>query len=551
MTDISNFFFYLFSISVVYFVILGFGSLVKNFFYKDFFFKFLAGYFFIGLISLFANFFTPISSQISILVTFLGIVIFFINYRDFNKKELLALFFIYIASSIILILYSDHPIDSNMYHHPFVSYLNAEKIIFGVANIQFRFGHISFLQYVQAILISDYFHILNISAPNIILFISFIYFCGKKIISYKEVNFISLLILILSSFLLIKYGRYREFGNDIIPLLVSFYALIRVIEVIFLNKEKNLMLFNLAPLYGIFIFTHKISYIFSVLIFLVLINLKNLNLKAINFRIIIVFFIFTSLWLTKNYINSTCLTYPMAFTCFENTNWSLGYISKVESASYLTELWSKGFISNPDWQKINLSEYIQNFNWVENWLRSHFIKILEKLSPIFSALLIIFGLGFIYKQKKIETFNFRKLYFIIFFIFIGLIIWFIKAPLFRYGAFYVVSFISLIFLVIYSYLFGFNNKFKKKYLSYLFLFSLVFFALKNIDRIIESKKSFLPETVFKFNDSDVKFKFLGNKKIKILKPDGHLCYYSYYLCSHEVHRDIKVIKYGNYFITRH
>ena len=548
--DTLNFFYYLFSISLVYFVILGFGSLVKNYFYKDFFFKCLAGYFFIGLISLFANFFSPISSQISMLVTFLGIVIFFINYKDFDKKELLVLFLIYIGSSIILILYSDHPIDSNMYHHPFVSYLNAEKIILGVANIQFRFGHISFLQYAQAILISDYFHILNISTLNIILFISFIYFCAKKIISSKKVNFISLLILILSSFLLIKYGRYREFGNDIIPLLISFYALIRVIEEIFSNKEKNLMLFNLAPLYGIFIFSHKISYTFSVLIFLVLINFKNLNLKSINFRIVIIFFIFTFLWLTKNYINSTCLTYPLAFTCFENTNWPLGYISTAESASYLTELWSKGFISHPDWQKLNLSEYIQDFNWVENWLRSHFIKILEKLSPIFSALLIIFSLGFIFKKKKIEVFNYKKLYFVIFFVFIGLVVWFVKAPLFRYGAFYIVSFISLISLVLYSYLFSYNNKFKKKYLNYLFLFSLVFFVFKNIDRIVKSKKTFLPETVFKFND-DESFYFLGNKSIKILHPKGRLCYYSYYLCSHETHKNIKVIKYGNYFITKY
>ena len=548
--DTLNFFYYLFSISLVYFVILGFGSLVKNYFYKDFFFKCLVGYFFIGLISLFVNFFSPISSQISIIVTFLGIVIFLINHKEFDKKELLALFLVYITSSIILILYSDHPIDSNMYHHPFVSYLNAEKIIFGVANIQFRFGHISFLQYAQAILISDYFHILNISTPNIILFISFIYFCAKKIILSKEVDFISLLILILSSFLLIKYGRYREFGNDIIPLVTSFYVLIRVIEEIFSNKEKNLLLFNLAPLYGIFIFAHKISYAFSVLIFLVLINFKNFNFKSINFRIIIIFFIFSFLWITKNYINSTCLTYPIGFTCFDNTNWSLGYISTVESASYLTELWAKGFISNPDWQKLNLSEYIKNFNWVENWLRSHFIKILEKLSPIFAALLIIFSLGFIFKQKKIEIFNYRKLYFVIFFIFIGLVVWFVKAPLFRYGAFYIVSFLSLVSLIFYSYLFGFNKKFKKKYLNYLFLLSLVFFAFKNIDRIIKSEKNFLPETVFKFND-DESFYFLGNKSIKILHPKGRLCYYSYYLCSHETAKNIKVIKYGNYFITKY
>ena len=543
---------YLISIITVYFVILGFGSLVKKIFYKDFFFKFLSGYFFIGLISLFLNFFVPISTLVSLSIIVLGIILFLINFKNFDKKETLSLLLIYIAFSIILILYTEHPIDTNMYHHPFVSYLNAEKIIFGIANVQFRFGHISFLQYVQAILTNDYFHILNLSAPNIILYVSFIYFCAKKILSFKDVNFISLLIVILSSFLLIKYGRYREFGNDIIPMLVSFYALIKIVEEILLNKKTNLILFNLAPLYGIFIFAHKISYIFSVLIFLVLINFKKLNLKIFNFRIMIIFFIFSFLWLIKNYINSTCLIYPIPFTCFENTNWSLGFRSTVASVSYLTELWSKAFIANPDWQSLNLLEYMKNFNWVENWLNSHFIKILEKLSPVFSALLIIFSLGFIFKQKKIETFNYSKLYFVIFFIFVGLVIWFIKAPLFRYGAFYVVSFISLIFLVLYSYFFGFNKKFKKDYLNYLFLFSLVFFIFKNINRIIKSDSDFFPKTIFEFNDKSGIFEFYELKNIKILHPSGgRLCRYSYYVCSHEVPQNIKVIEYGNYLITKY
>ena len=143
------------------------------------------------------------------------------------------------------------------------------------------------------------------------------------------------------------------------------------------------------------------------------------------------------------------------------------------------------------------------------------------------------------------------MYFVIFFVFIGLVVWFVKAPLFRYGAFYIVSFISLISLVLYSYLFSYNNKFKKKYLNYLFLFSLVFFVFKNIDRIVKSNKSFLPETVFKFDGNDESFEFLGNEKVKILKPNGRLCYYSYYLCSHEVHKGIKIIEHGNYFITRY
>ena len=41
--------------------------------------------------------------------------------------------------------------DAGLYHLPFINIINQEKIIVGLSNLHFRFGHISILQYTSAI----------------------------------------------------------------------------------------------------------------------------------------------------------------------------------------------------------------------------------------------------------------------------------------------------------------------------------------------------------------------------------------------------------------
>ena len=486
----------------------------------------------------------------SISLISIGLILFIINFKYFNKKkELFYLLLVYLFSSLFLILYSEHPIDSNMYHHPFVSYLNSEKIIFAVANIQFRFGHISFLQYVQASLTNNYFNILNLSAPNIILYISFIYFCAEKIFTTKKINFVYLLITILSSFLLIKYGRYREFGNDLIPMLVSFYALIRITEEILFKKNSNILL-NFFPIYVIFIFAHKISYIFSALIFLTILNIKKFDYRNLNKKIIIIFLLFSFTWIAKNFINTSCFAYPIVSSCITTTSWQLTGLSDPVSTAWLTEIWAKDFITHPDWQNINLKEYGKNFNWVNNWLNNHFIKILEKLSPIFIFLIYIFMVGFIYKKNNLNKNIEKKIYLMLLFCLLGVVVWFINAPIFRYGSFYLISSLSIFSILIYNKFFGFNKNLKIKYLNFLFIFSLIFFIGKNINRIYKSETEFFPTTILEFKEIDKNYEILGNDKIKIIKAKGRVCFYTSQLCSHEVPNNIKIIKYGNYVITK-
>ena len=41
-------------------------------------------------------------------------------------------------------------LDAGLYHLPFISIVNENKILIGLANLHFRFGHISIIQYGSA-----------------------------------------------------------------------------------------------------------------------------------------------------------------------------------------------------------------------------------------------------------------------------------------------------------------------------------------------------------------------------------------------------------------
>ena len=124
-------------------------------------------------IDCYPSFFFRINNEFSIILVLFGVILFIKNYNKNFKKEFLFFLISLIILSPLLFGYSDHPIDANMYHHQYVSYLKSEKIIFGIANIQFRFGHISFLQYVQSIFTNDFFHIISLSSINIIFYFAF------------------------------------------------------------------------------------------------------------------------------------------------------------------------------------------------------------------------------------------------------------------------------------------------------------------------------------------------------------------------------------------
>ena len=520
-------------------------------FCNEIFFKILTGYTFIGTLTLIFHFFFNIGNLFSLFLIINGLAILGYFFYKKLKREVFIFLIILIFISPVLFGYSDHPIDSDMYHHPYISYLKSEKIIFAIANIQFRFGHISFLQYTQSALSNDYLHNISIASINIIFYFSFIFFIFKKIKLQKNFDYTFLACVLISCFLLVKFARYREYGNDLIPLLVSFYFLIYIIQEI--EKETSLSKFsiNLIFPFFVFMFIHKISYSFTFLIFLILINFKTNFFKNIKLSYLLVFLIIFFVWLLKNYITTSCLAYPLELSCLKNSLYHLSGIADPSKASWLTTIWSKGFIDHPDWRNLDLNNFVSGLNWVPTWIRGHFIKILEIMSPLF-FIIFLFILFFLFKKKEI-TFDYKiyskykkKFFLLSILIFLGLCIWFLKAPVFRYGAFYIISFIVILFISFLSHFFEFKKFNNISYFKNIFLVCFVFFMIKNCLRIYDSNTSFFPKTVS--NNYMERFDVKSINGLIMLKSPGESCYYTKYICSHETPKGIKVKKLKNYYM---
>jgi len=540
---------------LIFSTIYSYGLIVTNLVFKkqkiDIFIIIISGYTFIGVLTLIFHFFFKINDTYSVIIFIFGFIFFIFNF-NFSKsklKEFIFLSLIIVLLGFILFAYSDHPIDANMYHHPYISYLKSEKIIFGIANIQFRFGHISFLQYIQAALSNGLMHDISLASINIIFYITFIFYFSFEIFESKKFNFLLILKILLVSFVLIKFSRYREYGNDLIPLLVSIYFLIKIFDVNNLRLPNSKILFNLALPFAAFMFLHKISYLFVFLIFLPLIKyIKFRKIKKDDLKFFGIFVILILPWLAKNYINTSCLAYPIEITCFENSLFILNGLAEPSNAAWLTEIWAKGFIDNPNWEKLDLDVYRKNLNWLPTWLGGHFNKILEKISPlIFIQILMLFYL-FLKKDEFIVFKKNRKIsiFFLLIFVanFLGMLIWFLKAPTFRYGSFYIIAFITLLYILILGYFFKIKETNNFIFFKIIFLIALLFFIFKNLNRIYNSNKLFFPKTTKNITN----YNFYNKNGLNLLSPINDVCYFTNLICSHEIPKEIKINKIGNYYI---
>ena len=68
-----------------------------------------------------------------------------------KKFKIFTLVITTIISFLLILLSNINRPDAGLYHLPYISLLNENKILLGSANIHFRFGHIS-LQYINDIL---------------------------------------------------------------------------------------------------------------------------------------------------------------------------------------------------------------------------------------------------------------------------------------------------------------------------------------------------------------------------------------------------------------
>lgn len=485
----------------------------------------IVGFILTSIISLILNFFFPLSILTNSLISFFIISIFFIKKLKFSYKDYLFIFCSSCTTLLLLSYSTEYRPDAGLYHIPFTQILNENKIIFGLANIHSRFGHISILQYSAAINLNFLSKEMGILIP-LACIASFIYlYFVKEIFKFihekKIISLNSWFCLIVLIFISYKINRYSEFGNDGTAHLFLFY----LISMFLKKNETNLNNANFFYLLSVFAFLNKVFFIFVLIIPLYFAIKKPEIIKKITISFP-TFILIT--WLLKNIFISGCVIYPIAKTCSSKLLWS--DIQSAKNIHIEAEAWSKAWPENEN-KKISMEEFNKNFNWIDAWSKKHLKIILSILIPY--IILILFLLIFLNFSKK----NYHKIYFpldkiilLSILCLLGSISFFLKYPIFRYGYSYLILLIFLTSLIIFK-----KINFEKfvKITKFFLTLSLIILISKQSLRIIKEHKNgeFLPYYIIKKNNLEKNYKKIELSKNFFVYYNQNLCFYGLSPCT--------------------
>ena len=526
---ISYFYFLLFSV-------IGYGIFFQNLCFKKID-KFnlqtpiyigFFGLFLITLISVITSIFVSHNFVHNLLLHLTGIIFFIYSKLENKKKYVRYVFFIslFIFSALLISKTND---DLSYYHLPFTKYLTENKIIFGLGNLNHGYNLLSSLFFFNSTLYLPIIEYYSFHFSLIFFLIFFNFFVINEIFSNKNHNITKFLYLLSFTFFNISFNRLAEFGTDKPGQLLIVILIIRLFQITCFEKKSNQtyeVLF-LIPLLALCVSlkTYFLPYFLLATTVLILKNNIFNNLKILIYSKSFLFFlILIFIYFFHHFVSTGCLISPIPKTCFSNYFEWARQKSEIVDLSIWLEQWAKAG-AGPNFRVENVSQYIDNLNWLSNWIEKYFFnKVLDQSGILLSTFLLIL---FLFKKMSLKSprIDFKKkIFFFYFLILIILFIWFFNHPTLRYGG-YAIIFLTL--SIPFSILL--NNFFdKKNYIhraKYLIIFVIIIFNIKNLSRI---EKELNRDDFFKYTDFPY-FK-IKEKKYKIKKFDSGLTIYSAHHC---------------------
>ena len=523
----------------------------NNYFFSK---EMIFGIIFVSFFALLINFFFHLNLHISSLLPLISLIIILRARNKFFNFNFLK--FLLLNSFIITLLISESNVyrpDAGLYHLPYIGIINSEKIIFGITNLHFRYGHTSILQYFSAINNNFLFENNGIVFAQALIASSVILNFLSQINIYiknRIFNFHFFYLFFIVIFIFYKMNRYSEYGNDAPAHFLVFFLISELILQInkfdFKNYGNNLIL-------SLFIIQNKLTLIFIVLVNLVCLDKIKFKSLIADKKFLFVNFFFI-IWLSKNLMTSGCLLYPIKFTCYDKLSWT--NIEEVEEISKTSEAWTKGWSNKSDNYVISLSDFNKNFNWIKPWLEVHFKIILKILIPYITFCIFIIFLIRLKNLKNNEIALKKELIYYFVILLICFFVWFLKSPLFRYGYSFIVSILAFIFSYL-AFKVDLANTKKVYYFNIILFLFISIFISKNMLRIYKTDNNYnnYPWPKFYSMNKENKlsaFERIDFKEIHIIKPINGYCMYIKKICSHyNIPNDLKISnQYGYYFISK-
>jgi len=496
----------------------------------------IIGVFFLVILSIVSHIFFNHGLFHNSIILLFGLFYLLKNIKIYSKNNFLIFILVFAILFIAMLIKKNHD-DFSYYHFPYTYYLIEYPLMIGVGKFVHGFRTPSSIFYLNSIFYLPFvkYYMFNIGSLMIMGFANILIFERIKI-SFKKNKFDYLFILnlLIFSFINIFFYRLAEHGTD---KSAQILILLFIFELLYFINQKGIyreFYSNSLILLGLIISFKPFYILYLVFSLPILILIKKYKQKdklyeifklKNNFFIFFCFLIF--LTISLYFINTGCLIYPVAFTCFENFSWSIP-LDQVKAMNNWYEQWSKAG-AGPNFRVENPEIYIQNFNWVGNWFEEYFFN---KVSDFILGLIVLFFIFFIVffikhnKNKVIKSNIKKKNIFLVYLTILLLFLeWFYNHPALRYGGYILVFLIfSIPFSVfIEKYLVSSNSELVKKKFKIIFILVLTIFLTRNIDRIV--KENSIYEKIY-FNNVNYLMNtsyFRVDKQFKSLEKNYYEC----------------------------
>ena len=539
-------------ISAFFFCILSFLSLVSlsglgillNTSNKDFLLNIIFGYLIVGFLISFIHFFFAINLISIMVIFFIGIYLSIKNYFYFfhnikNNFYLLTLIFFILIPIFISQKFHE---DFGYYHLPYIINLANEKIIFGLGNVNDGYVHNSiWLNVISLFYIKSNYNFVTL--PSYLLYCTFITYSINQILHNRNLNS-SFFLIICIFYLILKFTRISEFGNDFSALIYSvlgIYFFLKYEEDNDLEKKNKFFFAHISFVaFAVLIKFSTIPIIFLT-IYVFLRDFKEIIKKIFKYNYFIIYFL-VILFFAQQFIYTGCFIFPSKITCLDVLWFNNEFLDLRKNLELVNKSYSVA--SN----LISSDEYLVNFNWVSYWLKRNYIEIIEHLLTMLVPMIVYLSL-LNNNSNNNNKINYLKI--LKFFLVLGFTYWFLLSPVYRFGIIY---FLCLVFVSTMQ----FNKKkvFSKKIFLFLLILFLTFNVSKNITRI--SQKNYVNFGIDKINNKYVLHdEYIANNTISVFRPDvelnnfngngwqGRLCWDIPFICSYN---KIKVNLINNYYV---
>ena len=379
----------------------------------------IIGLIFVGNILIFLNYFIPLKSPVVWIVLFLLISpnLLKLNNLDIKLKNFLTWdnFFYYIfIPGVLLISSSDinFHYDAAYYHLNHQNWLRETNLVIGMVNIFWPFGMSSIYEYISSIFwLSDsliYLHFISLIFIHFFFSFTYFYIFSSRNNRLRNSAIFVTIFAFLDNFGL-DGGRngfiyIQEVGKQDIAVAILFlFASLILLNNIFEKKISKLD-FALISLICFFIFELKVSGVFVFFLYFIL-TTKLIRDKTYSFKEIILYqlptIIFGIIWSVKSLLTTSCLIFPLSFTCLKNVSWyEAGSTERIEEYTTNTSFAFMEYFKSRD---LTFVDWFNDFfNSTNNNIFSNYYKTVY-LNFLISAVLIFLLKQIFFNKVKVSN----------------------------------------------------------------------------------------------------------------------------------------------------